>query len=154
MGTHGARIVNVSSDAHYRGRIDTSDLQSRRRYQGFPAYAASKLAVVLYTLELADRIRDTGTTVNALHPGHVATSIYRLWPEDRWYQALLMRVMRRFAISAQEGAQTSIYLASSDKVEGVTGGYYDRKVRKNPSPRCADARLRRSLWELSEQLTG
>jgi NAD(P)-dependent dehydrogenase (short-subunit alcohol dehydrogenase family) len=80
--TPAARIVNVASAAHTAAKLDWDDLQMTRRYKGFPAYANSKLANVLFTFELARRLADDDVTVNALHPGHVATNI---WPSDRWY---------------------------------------------------------------------
>ncbi len=151
----GARIVNVASETYRNGRIDLDDLHYRkRRYQGFPAYAASKLALVLFTLELAERLAGRGIAANALHPGHVATNIYRIWPEDRWYQSLLVYILTRSAISAEEGAQTSVYLASSDEVQGLTGKYFVKMEATELAPRARDARLRRELWRLSEELTG
>lgn len=152
--TPAARIVNVSSDAHYRGEIDLADLHLERNYQGFRAYANSKLANVLFTLDLAERLQDTGITVNALHPGHIATNIWNIWPEKQWFQAIFSKVMNLFAISAKEGAQTSIYLASSEEVRGITGLYFDDKRPKAPSDKCQDLQLRRGLWQLSERLTG
>ena len=152
--TPAARIVNVSSDAHYRGEIDLADLHLERNYQGFRAYANSKLANVLFTLDLAERLQGTGITVNALHPGHVATNIWNIWPEKQWFQAIFSKVINLFAISAEEGAQTSIYLVSSEEVRGITGLYYDDKRPKPPSDKCQDVQLRRGLWQLSERLTG
>jgi hypothetical protein len=84
----------------------------------------------------------------------VATNIWRLWPDDRWYQTLLLKIMHRFAISAEEGAQTSIYLASSEEVRGVTGQYFDKKQPKAMSAKCDDLKLRQDLWKLSEELVG
>ncbi|MEI7772895.1 MAG: SDR family NAD(P)-dependent oxidoreductase, partial [Chloroflexales bacterium] len=88
--TPGARIVNVRSDAYRYGRIDMADLQLTRRYDGFPAYATSKLAIQLWTQELAERLRPHGVAVNSLHPGHVATAIWQMWPRPTWYQAGLL----------------------------------------------------------------
>jgi len=108
---------------------------------------------VLFTLELADRLKNTGVTVNALHPGHVATNIWNMWP-GTWYQELLFKIIRRFAKSPEEAAKTSIYVASSDKMKGITGTYFDNKNPKALSPKCKDVQLRKGLWELSEKLTG
>lgn len=149
-----ARIINVSSDAHFQGLINLDDLNLERKYQGFRAYANSKLANVMFTLDLAERLHDTGFTVNALHPGRVNTGMWNTWPEEKWYHAPLEKVIGLFTISAEEGAQTSIYLASSDKVSGITGQYFDKKRPKEPSPRCNDLQLRKGLWQLSEELTG
>jgi NAD(P)-dependent dehydrogenase (short-subunit alcohol dehydrogenase family) len=109
---------------------------------------------VCFTLDLAAQLEDTGVTVNAVHPGHVATNIWRIWPEERWYHRLLIKIMNRAAISAQEGAQGSIYLARSDEVRGVTGQYFDKKQPKAVSPKCDDLHMRRALWQLSEELVG
>lgn len=153
--TPESRIINVSSNVHYQGEIDLDDLQlERKKYRGMNAYANSKLANVCFTLDLAAQMQGTGVTVNAVHPGHVATNIWRLWPEERWYQTLLIKIMNLAAISAQEGAQTSIYLASSDEVRGVTGQYFDKKQPKAVSPKCDDRQMRRALWQLSEELVG
>jgi len=152
--TPQARIVNVSSDAHYQGRIDLSDLQLARRYRGFQAYANSKLAIVLFTLDLANRLLGTGVSVNALHPGHVGTGMWSIWPADKWYQKLLARIVSRFTVSAEEGAQTSIFLARSPQVEGISGKYFDKMQTKDPSPICNDAELRRGVWQAAEALTG
>jgi NAD(P)-dependent dehydrogenase (short-subunit alcohol dehydrogenase family) len=151
--TPEARIINVSSNAYFQGKMNLNDLNLQKRYQGFKAYSASKLAIVLFTLELATRLKDTGVTVNAVHPGHVATDIWNMWP-GTWYQALLFKVIRRFAKSPEEAAQASIFLASSDEVRGVTGKYFDNKATKEVSPLCNDLQLRKELWGVSEKLTG
>jgi len=152
--TPEARIINVSSNACFQGRIDLNDLHMRKNYSGFPAYARSKLAIVLFTQELAERLKDTGITVNALHPGHVASNIWNMWP-GKWYQALLFTVIRWFAISPQEAAQTGVYLASSDEVRGLSGKYFEKKkIREKMSPKCNDRQLQKGLWEVSETLTG
>jgi NAD(P)-dependent dehydrogenase (short-subunit alcohol dehydrogenase family) len=155
QSTPDSRIINVSSNVHYQGQIDLEDLQlEQKRYQSMKAYANSKLANLCFTLDLAAQLQDTGISVNALHPGHVATNIWRLWPDERWYHRLLIKLVNRAAISAQEGAQTSIYLASSDEVRGVTGQYFDKNQPKAMSPKCDDLQMRQRLWRLSEELVG
>jgi NAD(P)-dependent dehydrogenase (short-subunit alcohol dehydrogenase family) len=155
QSTPESRIVNVSSNVHYQGAIDLDDLQlERKKYRGMNAYANSKLANVCFTLDLAAQLQDTGVTVNALHPGFVATNIWQLWPEERWYHRLLIKIISRTAISAQEGALTSIYLATSDEVRGVTGQYFDKNRPRAVSPKCDDRQMRRALWQLSEELVG
>jgi NAD(P)-dependent dehydrogenase (short-subunit alcohol dehydrogenase family) len=148
-----ARIVNVSSNAYFQGRLDLDNLHMKKGYLGFKAYANSKLAIVLFTLELAERLKDGGITVNAVHPGHVATNIWNMWP-GKWYQALLFGVIRRFARTPEEAAQNSVFLATADEVKGVTGTYFDDRKPKALSPACRDVTLRRNLWALSEKLTG
>lgn len=151
--TPEARIINVSSNAYFQGRLNLDNLHLRKGYQGFKAYANSKLAIVLFTLELADRLKESGITVNAVHPGHVATNIWNMWP-GKWYQALLFRIIQRFARSPEEAAQNSVFLASAEEVKGVTGTYFDDRKPKALSPACRDVTLRKNLWALSEKLTG
>jgi NAD(P)-dependent dehydrogenase (short-subunit alcohol dehydrogenase family) len=152
--TAGARIINLSSNAHYQSKFDVSDINwQKRKYSGFRAYADSKLAIVLFTQELAKRLMKTGTTVNAVHPGHTATQIWNIWP-GKWYQALLDKIINRFMITAGEGAQASIFLASSEEVKAVTGKYFSQKQLKDPAPKCKDVQLQTDLWQLCENLTG
>lgn len=152
--TAGARIVNVSSDAYRYGRLDLDDLPLKRGYSGFPAYARSKLAVQLWTQELAERLRPWGVTANTLHPGHIATNIWQLWPQPTRAQTLLLRLLTAWMRSPAAGAKTSVYLATSPAVAGVTGTYF---VGERARPVARPARspvLQQRLWELSEQLTG
>ena len=151
--TPAARIINVSSNAHYQGHINVNDLQYHNNYTGFKAYTASKVAIVLFTRELAERLKGSDVTVNALHPGHVATNIWNIWPET-WYQKLIFAIFKRVMTSTEDAARNSIYLASSDEVQGITGKYFDGKKVREPSSHCKDVHLQKTLWELSEALTG
>ena len=112
MQASAARVVNVSSAAAFFGKIDLDDLQMTSSYGmvGFRAYAASKLANVLFTQELAQRLEGTRLTVNAVHPGEVNTNI---WPDNNWFWRLVNRINSRFRISAEEGARTVIFAAAS-----------------------------------------
>jgi len=154
--TSEARIINVGSDAHFSGDLDLNDLHfKRRKYSGFKAYASSRLATIFFTQELAERVKEKDITVNALHPGHIDTNMWNIWqPQRRWYHSLLIRLIKLFLISAEEGAQTSIYLASSEEVKGITGKYFAKKRLKAVSKKCSDIKLQKELWELSERLTG
>jgi NAD(P)-dependent dehydrogenase (short-subunit alcohol dehydrogenase family) len=164
--TGSARIVNVASDGHLHGRIDFDNFFLERGYRGFKAYAASRLATVFFTQELAERLADTATgresddqqtatiTANCLHPGHVATNIWSIWKEGSPMNRLLGWVMKRFLISPEEGALTSLYLAGSDEVADVTGKYFDECRQGETNPLCADRTLQKGLWEVSEELTG
>jgi NAD(P)-dependent dehydrogenase (short-subunit alcohol dehydrogenase family) len=151
--TPGARILNVSSNAYFQGKIDLNDLHLKKKYKGVNAYNSSKLAVVLFTQEMAERLKETDVTVNALHPGHAATNIWNMWP-GKWYQALLFKILKMLMKPTVEAAQNSIYLASSDEVKGITGKYFDNKKTKDVSPNAKDVQLQKGLWELSEKLTG
>jgi NAD(P)-dependent dehydrogenase (short-subunit alcohol dehydrogenase family) len=151
--TAGSRIINVASDAYTQGRIDPDDFHLQKNYSGIKAYGASKFALILFTLELADRLRHTGVTVNVLHPGTVATGIWQLWP-GTWYQGLIDRVMGMFSSTTGEAARTSICLAASAAVQGITGAYFAKEKQKDLAPKCMDADLQKRLWQLSEKLTG
>lgn len=145
-----ARIVSVSSDAHKIGPMPFDDLQGEKKYHGFRAYGQSKLANILFTVELARQLEGSGVTVNCLHPGMVDTNFgngMKLpWPFG-W-------IMRQLTISPEQGAQTSLYLATSPAVEGVTGKYFAKKKLAKPSRAAQDAEAARRLWQVSAELTG
>jgi len=114
-----------------------------------------ELTTVFFTQELAERLKEKDITVNSLHPGHVDTNMWDLWgPEKKWYQSIINGMIKLFLISAEEGAQTSIYLASSNEVKGITGKYFAKKRIKAASKKCSDIKLQNELWQLSERLTG
>ena len=119
-----ARIVSTSSMAHQGASLDFSDLQCARGFNGWKAYGRSKLANILFTRELARRLAGTGVTANCLHPGFVAT---RFGDASGGWTSRLMPLVRTFAISAEQGADTIIHLASSPEVEGVTGQYFVKR---------------------------
>lgn len=146
-----ARIVNVSSDAHHGARLNLDDLQNRRGFTGFKAYSQSKLANVLFTYELARRLEGQGVTVNALHPGFVAT---RFGANNGGFARWAIRLTQFAAISPAEGARTILYLAASPEVEGVTGKYYANEKPKRSSAASFDREAARRLWDLSMQMTG
>jgi len=151
-----ARIVNVASRAHFRSSIDFDDLNSQRgRYSAMTAYARSKLANVLFTYELARRLQGTGVTANCLHPGVVRTGFGKNNPglTRLLFQAFQL-VARPWLLSPQEGAATSVYLASSPEVEGVSGKYFTDCRETPSSPASYDEHAQRRLWEISETLCG
>jgi NAD(P)-dependent dehydrogenase (short-subunit alcohol dehydrogenase family) len=145
-----ARIVNVSSGSHKAGYIKLDNLQSKNPYRSMKVYGQAKLAVVLFTYELARRLEGTGVTVNCLHPGFVATNFAQsdVGPAFR----LLVKVIGSFGASPQEGAKTSIYLASSPEVEGVTGKYVVKSIPKRSAAISYDESLQRQLWDQSAKL--
>src|SRR5512136_160405 len=145
-----ARIINTSSRSHARAQINFDDLQSRSSYRGLRAYAQSKLAIVLFTYELARRLEGTGVTVNALHPGTVATNFAK---ENPGALSLSMRLFRPAFLSPERGAQTSIYLATSPEVEGVTGKYFVKQKAIPSSPASYDTATASRLWQVSVEMT-
>jgi NAD(P)-dependent dehydrogenase (short-subunit alcohol dehydrogenase family) len=145
-----ARIINVSSDAHARGKIDFDNLQGERSYSSFGPYGNSKLANILFTTELARRLAGTGVTVNALHPGFTRTGFGKNNPG--LFMKMMGVVVPLMARSPEKGAATSIYLASSPEVHGLTGKYFvDCKVAQ-PAPQAADMVVARQLWEISADM--
>ena len=152
IATPDSRVVTVSSMAHNGARIPFDDLQHERSpYRSFQVYGQSKLANILFTFELARRLAGISVTANTLHPGFVASN-FGLAPGG--LTGLGMRAARIFAISPERGAQTSIYLASSPDVEGVTGRYFVKCKSVRSSRASYDVDAARRLWDVSEQLTG
>jgi len=151
-----ARIVNVASRAHLRAPgINFDDLNSRQKFSGMGAYAQSKLANVLFTYELARRLEGSGVTANTLHPGVVRTGFGKNNPGlvRVVFQAAQL-IGRPWFLSPEQGAQTSIYLASSPDVEGITGKYFADSREEPSSPASHDEAAQRRLWEMSEQMVG
>src|SRR5919109_2176165 len=147
-----ARVVTVSSNAQSLGRIDFDDLQSERSYSGARAYNQSKLANVLFTYELARRLRGTSVTANALHPGVVSTSFGAEDPGSS--QRFLIPVLRPFMRSPAQGAATSIHLASAPDLEGVTGQFFVNRKPKRSSERSYGEATAARLWQVSADLVG
>ncbi len=147
-----ARIVTVSSGAQTMGRIDFDDLQGERSYSGQRAYNQSKLANVMFTYELARRLEGTGVAATVLHPGVVRTAFGTEDPA-RW-QRVFLPLVRPFLKTPDEGAQTSVYLASSPEVDGVTGRYFANRKPKTSSKGSYDTAAQARLWQISADLAG
>lgn len=147
-----SRIVNVSSAAHTFGPLNFDDLMSTHYgMAGFKAYGQSKLANVMFTYELARRLEGTGVTVNVLHPGVVNTGFGK---NNQGIMNLALKVFGLFSLTPEQGAQTSIYLASSPEVAGVSGKYFDHCKPVASSKASYDQAAQNRLWEISEKLTG
>jgi len=144
-----SRIINVSSGAHTHASIDFDDLQAEQGYEPKQVYSRSKLANILFTYELARRLRGTRVTANSLNPGVVATRML----DDYMGVNPGAGPVRTFGAKPEEGAETSIYLASSPEMEGVTGMYFERKQARRSSRESYDEAPARRLWEISERLT-
>lgn len=147
-----ARIVVVSSHAHYRAKgLDFDDLSKQRGYSGWATYCESKLANLLFTRELAKRLEGTGVTVNALHPGFVATDFGR-GGDVKGFFGKLMAFSQVFARTPKKGAESSVFLASSTSVEKVSGAYFFDCREVKPSRAARDDAAARRLWDESERL--
>jgi retinol dehydrogenase 14 len=146
-----SRIVNVSSGDHSNGIIDFDDLQGEKGYKGAKAYSQSKLANVLFTYELARRLEGTGVSANCLHPGAGIRTNFGSGVSG--VLGFTVRALKPLMKSPEKGAETSIYLASSPEVEGLSSRYFAKKAGARSSVVSHDERLARRLWEVSEDLT-
>jgi NAD(P)-dependent dehydrogenase (short-subunit alcohol dehydrogenase family) len=145
-----SRIINLASGLYKSGKIDLDDLQSDKNYKGMNAYSSAKLMVVMYTYELAKRLEGTGVTANAVLPGFVRTNLGR--NSGSFLYALEYLIVRPFQISAEKGAETSVYLASSDEVEDVTGKCFSRMHETNTSQASYDQQTQKLLWDKTIEL--
>lgn len=145
-----SRVVCVASEAHRGATIDFDDLMTQP-YSSFKAYGRSKLANILFGRELAKRLEKKRITVNSLHPGVVSTNFFAGKPG---IYGVIGKVAGVFMISPEKGAKTSIYLATSPEVEGVTGKYFDKCKPKIPNQQAQDDAAAQRLWVESEKLTG
>jgi NAD(P)-dependent dehydrogenase (short-subunit alcohol dehydrogenase family) len=144
-----ARIINVSSMAHQGGKIDFADLQGERRYSTWKAYSQAKLALVLFTYELARQLEGSGVTVNALHPGVIASNFDQgMGPFARFG----WKLMSPFLSGVERGAQTTLYLAASPEIEEKSGKYFVKRREVQSSQVSYDEALRQRLWQVSEEL--
>jgi NAD(P)-dependent dehydrogenase (short-subunit alcohol dehydrogenase family) len=145
-----ARIVNVASKVHYRGRLDLGRVRdSRAPYSGTVAYAQSKLANVLHTFALARRLAGTHVSANCLHPGVVATHLLPGWLR------VIKPLISRTIFDSERGARTTLHVALADEVAGMSGRYFDEHQRAQPAAALAnDARLQDWLWRQSAQWVG
>ncbi|WP_185281387.1 SDR family oxidoreductase [Hymenobacter sp. NBH84] len=148
-----ARIVNVASEAYHFAKPNLADFQSEQNFSALRVYSNTKLYNIMFTQELARRLRSHGirnVTTNALHPGAVASSF---GGDSTGLMAVAMLVARPFMISPEQGAQTSIFLASDPSVADISGGYYDSKQTKAVKHSFNTPENARRLWEISEELT-
>lgn len=147
-----ARIINVSSDAHRNAEMKIEDAEEGEAYSGWRAYSESKLANVLFTYELARQLEGTGVTVNALHPGFVATNLGA--DNFGFLGSIARKIVNLTAISPEKGAQTIVYLATSPEVHGVSGKYFVKQEPVQTSPATYDEAAQEHLWDISAERTG
>jgi retinol dehydrogenase 14 len=149
-----ARVVNVAGDFHRKATIHFDDLMSEKIYNNIQASNQAKLALILFTYELARRLAGTNVTVNCLHPGAVATDAPLKDPDLSSFSRIMYKLVRLFFLSPEKGAETSIYLASSPDVEGISGKYFIKKKEVASSPESYNEELARKMWEVSAKLSG
>jgi NAD(P)-dependent dehydrogenase (short-subunit alcohol dehydrogenase family) len=149
-----ARIVNVGSQAADRASLDLGNLQAERHFSIMGAYGQSKLALLLFTVELARRLDGTGVTVNIVHPGVVATNIFNLGGVLGLLVTILTPVIRLFLLCAEQGAKTTLHVATAPELAGVTGRYFRECREAAPNPLAQDHALAAALWDRSVALTG
>jgi|ERR1700733_8794645 len=151
LAAGAARVVNTSSHAHYRAKIDFDDLQMQKNYSLFRAYGCSKLCNILFTRGLVRRLEGTGITANSLHPGFVNT---RLGDGGTGFTAAAFRFMKHFALTPEKGAETIIYLASSDEAAKMSGLYFYKSKPVAPSKLAQDDAAAERLWQETAKLAG
>ena len=144
-----SRIVNVTSDAHNGAKVNFEDLQGEKRFSGWQAYGQSKLAMILFTHELAKRLEGTGVTVNSAHPGVVRTN----FAKNNGLVTFGFRLMRPFFTSPETAAKRILYVATSPDLDGVTGKYFTKMREAKSSQESYDDESAERLWQISEQLT-
>lgn len=142
-----SRIINVSSDIHRYFKINLDDLMFKKKYSSQKAYGSAKFAIILFTYELAHRLDGTGVTVNALHPGHARTKMTTT--NISW---IIKKIMNLFSKSPEKAAETSVYLASSPEVEGVSGKYFKKCMPVKSHKITYDESIQKKVWEISEKL--
>jgi len=142
------RIINVVSELYKSGTIEFDNLMLKTGYKAGKAYANSKLASVLYTAELAKTMMNKGITVNALHPGVLATNSFRDYPN------FIMKFMNLFLENPQKGGERIAYLATSDEVKGISGKYFYKTEEREIDTSALASDTTEKLWQIAEKLTG
>jgi NAD(P)-dependent dehydrogenase (short-subunit alcohol dehydrogenase family) len=143
-----ARVINVSSEAHRTGKINFADPELEKGYSSFKSYSQSKLANILFTKKLSQILKGTGVTANCLHPGMVNTNLFEKMP------AIMYNIMKPLMITPQKGAQTSVFLATSDDGGAKSGEYFVKSKPKKPATIALRQDVADKLWEMSEKYTG
>ncbi|MPM25185.1 hypothetical protein SDC9_71675 [bioreactor metagenome] len=147
-----SRIINVSSNTHANGTIHFDDINLKKKFRPWRAYEQSKLAEILFTYTLAERLRGTGVTANCLHPGAVGTQIGVV--RNKNAIKAIRKIVSPFFLTAEKGAETAVYLAVSPNVTNTTGAYFVRKRARRSSKLSYNRVIAERLWSLSEKMTG
>ena len=148
-----SRIINVSSEAQRHARLELNDLQfERRKYSGFSAYGQSKLLMNAFTFELARRLETSGVTANCLHPGVVRTNIGGASPG--LFFKIIVAAIHPFMLDPKQGAEGSLYLATSPAVAQVSGKYFVKCKPAESNPLLRDPKVRSEIWQWTEKMTG
>ncbi|MCU0471888.1 MAG: SDR family oxidoreductase [Bacteroidales bacterium] len=145
------RIINVSSAGYKAGRFDPENLQSEKKFSSFTTYCDTKLLNILFTFELAEKLKEIGVTVNALHPGVVRTNFAG---ELKGVFGLINNMFKPFLLSPKKGAETSVHLASSEEVRNITGKYFEKCKAVVPKNEFINSANQKLLWEKSMQFSG
>jgi len=145
-----ARIITVASAAHQGATIDFDDLEGKKRFNGWKAYGQSKLANIMFTYELANRLLDSDVTANCLHPGFVATGFAQ--NNGGWFAKVFAVMQRYIAITPEQGAETTVFLARNDSVATTTAKYFDKCKPVASSKVSYDVTTQRRLWQLSQDM--
>lgn len=150
-----SRIVNVSSLAHERGQIDFDDINQEKEYKPWKSYSQSKLANVLFTKELANKLQGSGVTTYSLHPGVIRTELGRhFWPKIPLWKRVVYTPLMFFIKSPTEGAQTTIYCAVEESLQNDSGLYYSDCAPKTAAPQGLDDEAAKKLWDVSASMVG
>jgi len=147
-----SRIINVSSNTHATGTIHFNNIDLEKGFRPWRAYDQSKLADIMFTYTLAERLRGTGVTANCLHPGAVGTQIGVV--RNKEVMKVIRKITSPFFLTAEKGAETTVYLAVSPDVANTTGTYFVRKRAKRSSKLSYNQAVGERLWSLSEEMTG
>lgn len=145
------RIINVSSAGYSSGKFDPENFQSEKKFGAFSTYCNTKLLNILFSFELAERLKETGITVNALHPGVVNSNFAH---EFKGIFNIMNKMFKPFLLSPAKGAATSVYLASSDEVKNITGKYFVKSKPVETKNEYITSENRKILWERSLKLSG
>ena len=147
-----SRIINVSSGMHKTGKVDWDDFMREKNYRSMHAYATSKLMLTAYTYALAERIQDTGVTANVVEPGFVATNLGANM--GGFWDKLSFKLVRPMQITAEQGAETSVWAATDPELETVTGKTFAKKQEKESAPITHDKEFQDKLWDKATKLIG